>query len=260
MREKLAYIICCVLLTGIWVTPVHAQDQNNKQYSFDFRGEPLSGVLEEIATKTGIDMVYDPKIVAGVTVYSRINNEKIHRLLKDILAETELDFLTLSSGTIVIVKKVSEEAAYGSFAGKVVDQKTGEPLPGATIMLADASGGTSAGPSGSFTLNHLMSGSYKIIFSYVGYQAVTKTIRIRPNQHNRQKVALNPKPVDFTPIVVTDHLPQLPGQEGSGHSVNPDSPWEPIGRMQDAIRSLSLFSGVQYGLPMTDLHLQGGQR
>jgi len=260
MPQKLTYIFLCLILLVIAATPAHAQDSDSKRYSFDFRGDPLSNVLEKIATKTGIDMVYDPKIVAGLTVYSRIQNKKIHPLLKDVLTGTDLDFLTLSSGTIVIVKKVTKDAAYGSFAGKVVDQKTGEPLPGATIMLADASGGTSAGPSGSFTLNHLMTGSYKIIFSYVGYQAITKTIHIRPNQHRRQKVALNPKPVDFTPIIVTDHLPQLPGRDGSEHSVNPDTPWEPAGRMQDAIRSLSLFSGVQYGLPMTDLHLQGGQR
>lgn len=254
--------------TGFWLllllmmisTRLYAQDHDQKQYSFDFRGEPLASVLEQIATQTSIDMVYDPKLVAGLTIYSRIHNKTVHETLKKILGETDLDFLTLSSGTIVIIRQVNEGAVYGSYAGKVVDQATGNPLPGATVMLADASGGTSAGPAGNFTLNRLISGSYKIIFSYVGYEAVSKTIRIRPNQHLRQKVYLKPKPVDFTPIVVTDHLPQLPVDTGDKESIDPDTPWEPTGRMQDAVRSLSLFSGVQYGLPMTDLHLQGGRR
>lgn len=261
MDLRFRHIGFFALLLLLVSTSLHAQEQHHdKTYSFDFRGESLSKVLEDIATKTGIDMVYDPQLVDGITVYSRSQDEVIHDLLRDVLSETDLDFLTLSSGTIVIVKKVDEKAAYGSFAGRVIDRKTGEPLPGATIMLADASGGTSAGPSGNFTLTHLMTGSYNIVFSYVGYEAVSKTIHIKPNKNIRQKITLDPKPVDFTPIVITDHMPQLPGSEGSESSINPHTPWEPTGRMQDPIRSLSLFSGVQYGLPMTDLHLQGGQR
>jgi len=261
MTRQLFHIgFCLLFLLTIGNSNLQAQNHHSNRYSFDFRGESLTSVLEDIATKTSIDMIYDPKIVRGVTIYSRIQNKSVPNLLKDVLAKTDLDFLTLSSGTIVIVKEVNQKAAYGSYAGKVVDRSTGEPLPGATIMLADASGGTSAGPTGDFALNHLMTGYYKIIFSFVGYEAVSKTIHIKPNQHVRQKVTLDPKPVDFSPIVVTDHLPQLPGGSHNKKSINPDTPWEPTGRMHDAIRSLSLFSGVQYGLPMTDLHLQGGQR
>ncbi|MGD8427484.1 MAG: TonB-dependent receptor [Balneolaceae bacterium] len=260
MKYRSVHIWLCILFVLIGQCSLYAQEQRDKQYSYDFRGKKLSSVLEEIATETGIDLVYDPQIVKGISIYKRIQNRTVPNVLNKVLKDTELDFVTLSSGTVVIVKKVNEAPAYGSFAGTVIDRNTGEPLPGATVMLANASGGTSTGPSGDFSLNHMLSGSYKIIFSYVGYNAVTKTIRIKPNRNVRQKVALKARPVDFTPIVVTDHLLQLPGGPGSKKSIDPHSPWEPAGKMRDAIRSLSLFSGVQYGLPMTDLHLQGGQR
>ncbi len=259
MLSRSIHICFCFIFLFLCTTSLHAQSQDTGTYSFDFRGETLTRVLETVAKETGSDMMYDPEIVRGINIYSRIQNQTVPELLKAVLADTELDFITLSSGTIVIVLTVNENPAYGSYAGKVVDRQTGEPLPGASVMLADASGGTSAGSSGVFTLNKLMTGSYKIVFSYVGYEPVYKTIDIRPNQDVREKVSLNPKPVDFTPIIVTDHLPQMPGSTAGSQSIDPNSQWE-TKRIHDAIRSLSLFPGVQYGLPMTDLHLQGGQK
>lgn len=241
----------------------HAMDAQNKDselFSFEFKGEPLAEVLQTVARETGMDMVYDPQIVEGIYVYNRIQNQPAPDLLKSVLKESPLDFVILSSGTVVIVQPVRGSPAYGSYYGKVVDRQTGEPLPGTSVMLADASGGTSAGPSGSFSLNQLMSGSYKIIFSYVGYEPVYKTITIEPNQNHHEKIALTPKPVAFTPVLVTGHQPQIPTDGGHNPSISSNTEWEPAGRMQDAIRSLNLFSGVQYGLPMTDLHVQGGRQ
>lgn len=260
MNHRLALTGICFNLLFLCSALLSAQDHNTDRFSFEFRGEALAEVLEKVAREAGIDMVYDPAIVDGIHVYKRIQNQPVSILLKDVLAQTPLDFITLSSGTIVIVRTVNDSPSYGSYFGKVVDSQTGEPLPGASVMLADASGGASTSQTGTFAINKLITGSYTIIFSYVGYEPVYKTIDIKPNQDIREKVSLKPKPVNFMPIVVTGHLPQMPNQWNNGQSIGPNSSWEPTGRIQDAIRSLSLFPGVQYGLPMTDLHLQGGRR
>jgi len=257
---KLRSIIACTFLLLFFMqsVPLNAQVITDDSYSFDFRGEELHEVLQAIAREAEIDMVYDPKLVEGISIYKRIDQQSVPSLLGTILSGTSLDFVILSTGTIVIVEKVNESPAYGSYFGKVVGSQSGRPLPGATVMLADASGGTSTNSNGSFALNKLVTGSYSIIFSYVGYEPVYKTIIIRPGQRLREKVALKPEPIDFTPIVVTDHKPQMINSNGK-HVVDPAGQWSPPGRMQDAIRSLTLFQGVQYGLPLTDLHLQGGQ-
>jgi len=239
--------------------PLQAQERPAGTYSFDFRGEQLHSVLDKVAREAGIDMAYDPDIVEGIAIYERIRNQTVPDLLGNLLADTPLDYIILSTGTIVIVKKVGEDPSYGSYYGRVVAQQSGDPLPGASVMLADASGGTSTGNNGSFAINKLRAGTYKIIFSYVGYEPVAKTIDIRPGQDLREEVSLESKPVDIVPVVVTDHRPQMPVHSGNGQQVDPNSPWLTSGKMQDVIRSLNLFQGVQYGLPMTDLHLQGGQ-
>ncbi len=249
----LFWLMCCSLTL---------QGQSSEDsYSFSFRGEPLTNVLEKIASHTETDMVYDPAIVEGISVYTRIEEKSVGEILQEVLEATTLDFVTLSSGTIVIVKNVGDDPSYGTLSGKIVDRSTGKPLPGATVKLADASGGTSTGNSGRFVLSDLISGTYHIVFSYVGYEAVYKTIEIQPDEHKREEISLQPKPVDFKPVVVKEHLPQLPqGNNGKGEIIDSDSEWEKAGPMKDAIQSLSLFSGVQYGIPMTDLHLQGGRQ
>ncbi|SMO58694.1 TonB-dependent receptor [Fodinibius sediminis] len=253
-------IICCLLLL-LTAAIAGAQDRGDEQYSFTFRGDPLSRALESIAEQTQTDMVYDPQIVEGISVYARIEEEGVPGILREVLGATDLDFLTLSSGTVVIVRKVSDAPSYGSYSGKIVDSYTGEPLPGATVMLKNASGGTSTGKNGHFMLNRMVSGSYNIVFSYIGYEAVYKTIEIEARQDYREIIAMKPQPVDIEPVVVTGHLPQVSAAgDGGEQSISPNSAWASAGRMQDAIRSLSLFSGVQYGLPLTDMHLQGGKR
>ncbi|MDX1670920.1 MAG: carboxypeptidase-like regulatory domain-containing protein [Balneolaceae bacterium] len=230
------------------------------RYSFDFKGKPLDEALEEVAGETAIDLIYDPILVRDIVIYKRIRNRTVPEILTEMLSGTSLDFLTLSSGTHVIVRAVKDAPSFGSYFGKVVDEQTGEPLQGASVILADASGGTSTNASGSFSINRLISGNYTMIFSYVGYEPVQKTIRIEPNKNLREKIELKPKPVEFTPVIVSGHLPNISYAHNNGQSVNPETTWETNGRMQDAIRSLSLFSGIQFGLPLADLHLQGGQK
>lgn len=260
-RQAWSGTLRMMLLIGFLLCPLllHAQDTEPEQYTFQFRGEDLSVVLNRIAAETGEDLLYDPQLTQGVTVYSQIRELPFPELLSRLLEGTGLDYLTLSSGTVVIVRKAADSPAFGSFSGRIFDNRTGEPLPGATVLLADASGGTSTTRTGSFQMSRMVTGSYRIIFSYLGYEPVTKTIDIRPDEQTREVIGLEPKPVSFHPVVVTGHLPQLPHQNGSGETVSRESEWVTGNSMRDAVRSLNLFTGVQYGLSMTDLHLQGGQ-
>ncbi len=258
MRRTLRYIL--MISFFLPVMNIYAQDttSSDQRYSFEFRGDALSDVLDQITKVSGIDLVYDPQLVRDHHVYQRLQDKEIQTALKTVLKEFQLDYLTLSSGTYVIVRSVSEGPLFGTFSGKISDSETGEPLPGATVLLADASGGTSTNRSGNFSLNRLMTGRHTIIFSYVGYEPVMKTYEIGPNEEIREQITLEPKPQSFSPIVVESHRQRVPGQQSLS---NPDHPLRQAGGVtNDAIRSLNFIPGIQYGLPITDLHLQGGQQ
>ena len=250
-----------LLLLLILLCPLNAIGQNDEadRYSFDFRGESLEKVLDTIAKNTNSDLVYDPKLITGIHVYKRVNDLPFPFFLKSILEEHGLDYILLSTGTYVVVENVEEKPLPGSLIGKVTDRETGKPLPGATVYLADASGGTSTGRAGNFSIPKLISGTYNVIFSYVGYEPVYKTIEIKPGTEVRETVTMQTKPVDVAPVIVEAHRRRLPNQGNNDASVNAATPWQTVTMTRDPIRSLNLTPGIQYGLPMTGLHLEGGQ-
>jgi hypothetical protein len=262
MRERHSLFIFLIILL-IFAIPCELYSQENntgrKLYTFEFTGEPLASALELIVGETDADLIYDPNIVEGIHIYERITSKPVNEILTQILRNSGLDYIILSSGTYVIVRSSMIASKYGSITGKISDAETGEPLPGAHIMLADASGGTSSNTTGHFNLNRMLTGEYEIIFSYLGYEPIRKKITILPDSDVRESIRLNPKQIDVNPIVVSAHRTLLPSGHIAEESVEPNSEWNTGGRSYDAIQSLNLFSGIQYGLPLTDMHLQGSR-
>jgi hypothetical protein len=256
-------VVVAVLICSFMILPVPglaAQgDDDPDRYRFDFSGQPLSEALETIASGTSVNLVYDPSIVRDQYVYRRLRGNSVNEILTALLRNTGLDFIILSSGTYVVVEAAHTQPATGSLTGSVVDAFTGEPLQGATVMLADASAGVVTNRSGQFNLSGMISGEQKLIFSYVGYEPVSKVIEIPPNGNLREQIHLYPRPSDFAPVVVSAHRPAM-NTRSHTESAAARTDWELAGRQQGAIQSLSLFSGVQHGLPLSDTHIQGGQR
>lgn len=60
-------------------------------------------------------------------------------------------------------------AQTGKIVGKMIDAKTGETLPGATIMIEGTSKGASADFDGNYTLSGLQPGKYNLVASYITY-------------------------------------------------------------------------------------------
>ena len=233
--------------------------QTTPAYSIDFSGDALTEALDQIAALTAADLIYDPRIVGTRHVYRRVRGNTTAELLTSLLQGTQLDFIILSSGTFVIVQSAQRPPEFGVFSGQVIDAATGEPLQGATVMFADASGGTVTNRSGFFSINNMMSGRHELIFSYIGYEAVRKVIEVDGNGTTRERIPLNPKPFDVNPVVISAHRSMLPA---SWHHEQAEARtlWSTGDRHQCAVQSLSLFSGVQHGLPLSDTHIQGAQR
>lgn len=173
---------------GLLYSTASAQDVDDERFTYEFRGEPMEKVLDLLAATMEIDLVYNPTLVQNISVYKRLQDRSKEEALDELLDEYQLDYITLSSGTIVIVQSALDSPKFGTMAGKVVDENTGKPLPGATIRLADASGGTSSGSSGNFSINGLMSGSHDFIVSYVGYEPVTISVHIPPGEHVKEQI------------------------------------------------------------------------
>ncbi len=84
----------------------------------------------------------------------------------------------------------------GLITGSVIDGVTHQPLPGASILIAGTSMGTSADGSGRFRLENVPVGSYTIRVEMIGYRSVS-----RANVH---VVAVRPTPLRFSlePVIL----------------------------------------------------------
>ena len=94
-------------------------------------------------------------------------------------------FLIFTITLIVIQQnklKGSETAERLTIQGLVYDNENKEPLTGATIILKGTQNYGIAGLDGTFKINNILPGEYKIIVSFISYDTHTETINIIENK------------------------------------------------------------------------------
>lgn len=93
-------------------------------------------------------------------------------------------------------------AQRGSVTGKVTDAITGEALPGATVVVEGATGGTSTTGDGSYSVA-ISAGDSKLLVSYIGYQTATVAVSVSAGQTTTANIALEPTGIMGSEIVVS---------------------------------------------------------
>ena len=74
----------------------------------------------------------------------------------------------------------------GKIAGTVIDEQTGEPLPGANVIVAGTSLGAAADMDGNYTILHVPPSSYDVQVSVIGYaKMVVSDVRVYIDQTTR---------------------------------------------------------------------------
>lgn len=257
----LKIIFCSLLLQAAFFSVARAQNSlpAPKEYTLIFKGDKLAYALHKLVESTSINMIYDPAIMSDHTVYATARKKTSEYILRLLLKGSGLDFFQLSSGTYVLTKAPQPTYLHGNLSGQVIDQQTGEPLPGANIILADAGGGASASGSGFFNIPKLTTGPHEITVTYIGYKSVRDTVWIPPGQTTSRAFSLAPEPVMVEPMIVSGIQKSLPAFEDFTESVSPDqlTATSPYGG-NDAVKSLDVVSGINFSHPLADFYIQGG--
>lgn len=90
-------------------------------------------------------------------------------------------------------------------AGTVVDDGTGEPIDGATVRLADASGSareTITGSDGAFVFPGVAPGTYALAVRRFGYELLSTPLEIGAQAPPRLDVRLQPQAIPLEPLEV----------------------------------------------------------
>lgn len=105
---------------------------------------------------------------------------------------------------LVIGSVFTAFAQTGSIRLTVVDDKTGETLIGATVMIEGTSKGTITDFDGIATLNDINSGTYNIRVSYISYQTtVISDVKVEAGKSEELTVHLKPADLEINEVVIT---------------------------------------------------------
>jgi hypothetical protein len=107
--------------------------------------------------------------------------------------------LLLIAGIIPGITCYSQSISNTKITGTVSDSKTGDTLPFATVVLENTSVGTLADINGNYSIVTTAT-SYKIIFSFVGYETGSQVVF--PGKTQVVNIKLNPTAFDLNEVVV----------------------------------------------------------
>ncbi len=275
LQTRRLHLIVCVVSSCL-VVPVYtgaAQDHSSRpednsiasgeavvdRHSFVLMGVPLEEALALLIDQTRIDLFFESELVDGKTTYCAIEQAGLEAVLRCILAGTTLDYYRLSTGVYVLTAGPLGAVAYGSVTGRVIDRQTLEPLPDASIMLADAATGTTTNEAGRFALRQLEPGLHPIVVSHVAYEAGVDSVWLSPGEHRDLEVVLQARTFESTPIIVNGLYERMPSAQLGKGELTAEALQRPgPSATPSTYEVLNDVVGVRIGDTFADLHVQGG--
>ena len=114
----------------------------------------------------------------------------------------------LNAAILVLLVSGSFAVAFsqqtGTLVGRVWDEKTGEELVGANILLVGTTRGGTTDLDGKFSIHGVPVGTYDVRFTYVGYAArVVRGLQVTPTEPVALQISLKPEQFEADEVVVT---------------------------------------------------------
>jgi hypothetical protein len=146
------------------------QNMENIRITISFHDEELGAVFQKMEKDYGVSIAFanDVGLLKASGTYT---NEPLANALNDIASKAGLAYKVV--GSHIVFKKKTYPKPLQKMKGQVYDQHSTAALPGAIIRVlnTDPATGTSTLTDGSFVLENLPIGTYKLEVSYVGYQS-----------------------------------------------------------------------------------------
>ncbi len=104
---------------------------------------------------------------------------------------------------IFLLASLTVHAQKGDVYGVVVDSVSGDPLPGANIILEGTSIGAAAELTGRYKIQGIPEGTYLVKVRYVGYKEITDSLEVFPGLTTMANFQLNPDMIETLEVTVT---------------------------------------------------------
>src|SRR5690625_2729751 len=169
----------------------------NKVISVKMGSATVLEALEKVADQADLELIYNALDLESVSHRLTLNVEEmtVNQALWTILEDTGFRFAVSSHGQLVIMKSHDqdrmekqrvEDYLQVTVTGQVVDNQTGEALPGVNVIVAGSEEetgsiiGTQTDLDGNYSIN-VPDGLHTLAFTYIGYQRLEVDIDGRSN-------------------------------------------------------------------------------
>ncbi len=160
-----------------------------------------------------------------------------------------------TSLALFVIFSVAAAGTTGKLAGRIIDRQTGEPVIGASVVIASTTMGASTDIDGYYHIINVPPGTYDVTISCVGYARVSHRATIRVDLTTTLDIALVPQAVEMGDVVVqAERMVIQRDQSSTMQRTNAD---------ELAVLPVNTISGVlqlQTGVVNTGaLHIRGGR-
>ena len=228
---------------------LHAQSPLDRVVSIKVKNEPLPEVLYSLSDKSGIIISFSNAILPpGKFVTADFKKKPLRDILKKVLADTNLSFVTAGSRRILIVEMPAPPPSVRiTLSGYLLDAESGEPLIGAAIQDSLSGKGTFSNAYGFYSLT-LPAGVRKLKISYLGYRAQRAEVRLFQRQkidfELEQSIYLNEVVIYASEVSSRAEPIRIGTEEVYVRDIASDPG---IGGESDVVRAIHKLPGVQTG-------------
>lgn len=150
---------------------------NGQRVTLKERNTSIEKILKKISIQTGYDIIYNSEIFdAAAPIDISVEKASLQDVMDRCLNGLPLTYVISNKNIVIkekektIVDRVTSVFTSMNVYGRVVDAETGQPLPGATVVVKEERNFTVAGAEGAFYLINVQENA-TIVFRYTGYKA-----------------------------------------------------------------------------------------
>lgn len=155
---------------------------------------------------------------------------------------------------LLLVMHALSSAAWaqtGKLSGTVTDAETGEPIPGATVLLENTTLGTATDEQGRYVVIGISPSTYSVRFSFVGYSTqVVEDVQITSDRTTTLDAELQAEVLEGDEVVVEAQRPVVDASQTTSRSLvtQEEIARLPVTTLQDVIsRTANNFEGFIRG-------------
>jgi hypothetical protein len=151
--------------------------------------------------------------------------------------------------------------ALGSVSGFVTDASNGEKLTFANVYLEDQPLGSATNEKGYYYMHNVPTGTFTVVFSYIGYETQARVIEMREGENIQLNVELTPTSIALEEVTVSAERVRFEKEVEVSHVTFLQREIQSIPGLfeKDLIKSLQLMPGIVTMHDLSNkLYVRGG--